>query len=375
MRAAVRFDARPHRRATLALLAVKTIVSIQILRALAATAVVFSHFQFILSQTIGSGTGLPSLHLGDAGVDLFFVISGFVMVYSAEPLFARARGPLTFFVHRAIRIAPIYWVATAIYVLMAAAIPAFEKGYSIELVAASFFFIPYLRPENVVQPVVGQGWTLNYEMFFYAIFAFAIVGSRRTAVVIASSVLIGVVIAGKLFAPLPLVLAFWSDPIILEFIFGMLLAIAYREGAKLPIPARFTLILVSFLVFFALYQYVSADPALRVITWGIPAALLMAGATLGGFSPPSRVWRAVAMIGDASYSLYLFHSFPIRGVLYLARAAGLDLAKSFWPLLAAAGVSAIVLAVAIHYLFERPVTKALRAYVIIPRTPGDYARP
>jgi exopolysaccharide production protein ExoZ len=338
----------------------KTIVPIQILRALAAIAVVFSHFNFDLSRTVGIQTALPDLHYGDAGVDLFFVISGFVMVYATEPYFARAGGSSTFFIHRLIRIVPIYWLVTLVYMLMALVVPVFGKNYSAGSVAASFFFIPYLRPENVIQPIVGQGWTLNYEMFFYVIFAFAVVATRRTAVIVATSVLMIAVIAGMVFAPLPMVIAFWSDSIILEFAFGMLIANAYRENVRLPKWAGASLIIAGALLFFFMSPRGPADPALRVVSWGIPAALVMAGATLAPFRPTSWPSYALAEAGDASYALYLTHSFPIRAVLYLALAVGIDPARIAWLLLAIAVVSAILLSILIYSLLERPVTRSFR---------------
>src|SRR5262249_52275672 len=159
-------------------------------------------------------------------------------------------------------------------VLIAISVPILAASYSAETVTTSFFFIPHLRAAGVIQPVVGQGWTLNYEMFFYVIFSFAVFGSRRTAVAVASVTLIGFVVVGQLFAPLPLVLGFWSDPIILEFVFGMLIALAYREGMRLPKSAAFGFVVAGILLFLALPRYVSVDPALRTVTWGGPAALL-----------------------------------------------------------------------------------------------------
>jgi len=165
-----------------------------------------------------------------------------------------------------------------------------------------------------------------------------------------------------------------SDPIILEFVFGMLLAIAYREGVRVPMLACIGLIVASFMLFFVLYRYVSADPALRAINWGLPAVLLVAGATLGGFSLASPWWRALAIIGNASYSLYLFHSFSIRAVISLAHRADLDLVKNTWPLLAIVVTLSITLALTIYYLFERPVAEVLRDRLIIARTPQNSAR-
>jgi peptidoglycan/LPS O-acetylase OafA/YrhL len=342
---------------------VKTIIPIQVLRALAATAVVAEHFQFDLSRRVGAPAPHPELWLGGAGVDLFFVISGFVMVYASEPLFARSGAALTFFSHRVVRIVPLYWLATATYLLMAAAVPALAKGYTFDWVLTSLFFIPYPRPDGVMQPVVGQGWTLNYEMFFYLIFTLAVLVRRTAAVAFASLVLGGVVLAGLVVAPSRPALAYLSDPIVLEFTLGMLLALAYRSRLRLPRPVSWALMLAGPVLLVTMTHFVSADPALRLFIWGMPMALVVAGATLGDFDLTAAAWRLLARLGDASYALYLFHSFAVRAVVYFVIWAKFDIAKMYWPLLAAAVAGAIVMAILIHYIFERPVTQALRGAV------------
>ena len=275
------------------------------------------------------------------------MISGFVMVYASEPLYARTGGPSTFFMHRVIRIVPLYWLVTGLYLLIAVIIPAFDKGYSFNMVAASLFFIPYMKPEGVMQPIVGQGWTLNYEMMFYVIFALAVVGSRQVAVAIALSTLVGACIAGWALQPLPPMMAFWTNPIILEFTYGMLIAVAWREGFKLPQAVAFGLIVAGPLLFFFLSWIGSADPTFRALTWGGPAAILVAGATLADFSLKSWIWHALAAIGNASYALYLFHPLLIRCVLYFARWLGFDLTVLAWSLFFVAVPVAIISALAI----------------------------
>ena len=93
---------------------------------------------------------------------------------------------------------------------------------------------------------------------------------------------------------------------------------------------------------------------------GLPAAVIVAGAAFGDFSLRSPAWRPIAVVGDASYALYLFHSIPVRVILIGGTWMGIDIASRPWPYLAAAVVGAIALAVAIYYLFERPVVRLLR---------------
>jgi peptidoglycan/LPS O-acetylase OafA/YrhL len=320
---------------------------------------VFAHFQFDLGRYAHARDALPDLSLGNAGVDLFFVISGFVIVYASEPLFGRPGAPLRFFTHRAIRIVPLYWLVTTLYIAMAFGIPHFGKDYSLATVVASYLFVPLRGVDGYVEPVVGQGWTLNYEMLFYVVFTFAVWAPRRIAVALAATVLLAAVIAGQIAAPASATLVFWSNPIVVEFLLGMAIALAYRDGVRLPQPVAVVIMIAGFTLL-ALGNYAVHVSDQRLIMFGLPAALVVAGATFGAFSLHATGWTLLAVVGDASYALYLFHSFAVRGVLMLAARTGLDVARHPWPYLAAAVIGAIAIAVAVHYTFERPVTRLLR---------------
>jgi exopolysaccharide production protein ExoZ len=348
---------------------VTVIVPIQVLRAAAATAVVIGHFQAVTSPT--AEYFVPYAKLGSAGVDLFFIISGFVMVYASEPMFGRADGPLNFFARRVIRIVPLYWLATTVYVVVAAAAPSLvEVPYSIEFLVSSYLFIPVARPGGAMNPVVGQGWTLNYEMLFYVIFAIGVLGTRRAAVAVSSLALVGLVAVGRLFEPSSPVLAFWTDSIILEFIYGMVLGLAYREGLRLPKWLSAAVLIAGLALFYVNLEIFEIPRALanglvipRSVAYGVPAAVVVAGATLGDFSLKGAGWRMLSVVGDASYALYLFHAFPVRAMIHLFKLIGVEVdAHRFVCLAVTVGVSA-VMATIIYYLFERPVTLALRSLV------------
>jgi exopolysaccharide production protein ExoZ len=331
------------------------IVPIQVLRAVAALAVTIIHCQADLIRFGGwKAEPTPVLQtLGGAGVELFFVISGFIMVYASERLFGRADGPWIFFTHRVIRIVPLYWFVTTIYLALILLVPAFEKGYPAAFIAASYLFIPMARPDGVMEPLVGQGWTLNYEMLFYVIFAMTVFASRRAAVAIASLVLVGAIVVGQIYAPLPPLLHTWTQPILFHFVIGMAIGLAYCEGARLPAFPSWVLMIAGAVLALRL-------PGLPDFGWGIPFALLVAGATFGRFSPRGPVWHWLSVIGSASYALYLFHAITSRAVVFTLLWLGLDVSRA--PLLyhAMAVVAATVAAVAIYYVFERPVTRALR---------------
>ncbi len=133
---------------------------------------------------------------------------------------------------------PLYWLATTLVLALAFARPGLlgagteGPGYLV----ASYLFWPMARTDGAVQPLYSLGWTLNYEMAFYALFALALPLGRRGAVLGVLALLAGLVLIGQLPGPWPVPLAFWSDPIVLEFACGAGLALARQEGLRLPGP-------------------------------------------------------------------------------------------------------------------------------------------
>ena len=340
----------------------RALLSIQILRAVAALGVLAHHTAHEVAAKTGVTLPLREFVVGAGGVDLFFVISGFVMVYASERLFAQPGASRVFFLRRLARIVPLYWAMTAIlvgYVFVAHRIfpPPF---ITTEGVIASFLFIPWPLPNGLMAPVHALGWTLNYEMFFYAVFALAIALPRRGAVLAVTTLFALLVVLG-LTIPLPQPFAFWFSPIILEFCFGMLIALAWRDGRRLPRWASLLLIVA------ALFAYAASAVwgpfvAWRWLEWGVPGAMLVAALTLAQETPaPGPVARAFVFLGDASYSLYLVHAIVIPGVRRLMPA--LDPPLMPW-LYALALVAASILAACLSYLwFERPITRALQRWI------------
>ena len=145
-----------------------TLYGIQYLRALAALAVVVFH------AAERSGYAFA---IGAAGVDVFFVISGFIMWVIAD---RRPLSPGRFLADRIRRIVPVYWLATGVMVAGALAGLFPNLVLTVEHVVASLAFVPARSPSTgALWPVLVQGWTLNYEMFFYLVFAASLVLPAR----------------------------------------------------------------------------------------------------------------------------------------------------------------------------------------------------
>jgi exopolysaccharide production protein ExoZ len=335
------------------------LVSIQLLRAAAALAVLLAHIRLDFVTRLDIPERFKSFEPGMAGVDLFFVISGFVMVHASAGLFGRLDGPAIFWKRRLARIVPLYWAVTTLYVALSLVVPSARSQYEPSLILASYLFWPYPR-EGEFFPVVGLGWTLNYEMFFYLLFGMALFLRRGFAVAAVGVALAALVLLGSritLTGPL----AFWSNSIVLEFVLGMLLALAFKAGLRLPLGLAAALAAAGVAgLYLAGAGWLAAWP--RGLVWGLPAAAIFAGAVLGRW-PPGRYGLAGAAValGDASYALYLTHAFVIRFFRELAEHGVLDPKRSPYLYAALVTATACAAAIAVYRVFERPATRWLQA--------------
>ena len=350
---------------------------IQILRAFAALCVVAFHAQSdaaVVAARLGTDFARSAVFPWLAGVDIFFVISGFIMVYASSRWFGSPRGPRVFLAHRVARIVPLYWATMMVYLAVLLLTPWLLNSEYLapRFVVASFLFIPAARPDGLVQPLYSLGWTLNYEMFFYALFAISLAFPRRRAVPGLIGALILTVALGQVFAPLPQPLTFWSDPIILEFAFGMALGWASAEGVFFNRPFRlgFAVAGVALLALGAAQAgQLSALP--RPLAYGLPAALLVASAALA--SPRRRrvevpLIRWGVILGDASYALYLLHPFVIRALRELVTRTAIGGLVGPWAFVMLSILCAAVAAIGVNRVFERPITRATRRLLERPAT-------
>lgn len=340
---------------------------IQVLRAGAALSVAMLHAQHdahAVAARLGAAFEPGDLFPWAAGVDVFFVISGFIMVYASRDLFAGPDGTRIFLVRRIARVVPLYWAVTTLYGAVALAAPALLNGEALSpsLVLASYLFIPVARPDGLVQPIYSLGWTLNYEMEFYAVFAFAIAWPRRRAIVVLILALVALVATGRLLAPLPAPLGFWTDPIILEFGFGAMLGLCRLEGARMGPLFRIGLAGAGLVVLALDLLRTGGLVVPRVLAYGGPAAMLVAAAAFedGGARSAGRLARLGAALGDASYGLYLVHPFVIRAGRELAVRSRLGTIVGPWGFVALALCGATGAALLVFHVFERPLTERLR---------------
>lgn len=279
--------------------------SIQYLRGIAALMVVIFHASRETRQMFGE----EMFAWGEFGVDIFFVISGFVMVFSISRSDSGI-SPVIFIVNRLLRIAPMYWMLT---ILMGAAVLVRPDLFRIAEFSTvhflkSVFFLPHFHPriENAVMPLLVPGWTLNYEMYFYLVLGCCIaVTKKRTTALTTISILTGFLI-GTALESRGAFYVFLGNPIAFEFIFGMLLGEAYLRGYLLPHQVARPLAIASFAAI-----VLTSDLNFRIGTAGAAAALLVYSLLSVQTSIGGALRDVLRFIGDSSYSLYLTHIFTI----------------------------------------------------------------
>ncbi|NOG72935.1 acyltransferase [Roseicella sp. DB1501] len=270
------------------------LIEIQLLRGVAALAVVLHH--------AADRAGL-SFGVGAAGVDIFFVISGFIMWMVGTD---RPASPLRFAWARLARVAPLYWLVTigiaALALLLPAAMPNLHP--TPQTLLLSLFFIPHRNAEGAIFPLLVPGWTLNFEMVFYLLFAASLALPRQARLGMLLATLGLLATAGLALQPDHPVAVTCTSPLLLEFAGGIGLAVLWRQGRLPGRAGGWSMMALGFGAFAALELNGFHAEDWRVLLWGVPAWLLVAGALSAG-----AVGRhgPAALLGDASYSIYLMH--------------------------------------------------------------------
>ncbi len=278
---------------------------IQALRFVAALLVLVTHSTFYVAERLLPG--YPVWSRGAAGVDIFFVISGFVMVVSSRDLLGKPNAASVFFIRRIARIVPLYWMATTVKLLAVLVIPAavLRADLNFNYVLSSYLFLPARDAEGGITPLLGVGWTLNFEMFFYLVFAIAL-ATRISPYRFVGVIFGGLAVLALFRTPEWPTVAFWADTIVLEFVAGMLLARVCHAGFALPTAPAFALLVMGLIGL--LYPWGGALPDFaRVLTWGVPAIAVVTAVAMLEPVLRGRVPGSLLLLGEASYALYLFH--------------------------------------------------------------------
>jgi exopolysaccharide production protein ExoZ len=343
-------------------------IGIQILRGIAATLVVCHHS---LEESLAISTKVAPewlIALGASGVDIFFVISGFIIysvTYGREP---RNPEPApSFLLKRCIRIFPLYWIC------LFATLALWSSGYfyrSLHLDAGILGSSFFLLPSNKL--IIGVAWTLVYEMYFYYLFSITLyIRNARISVITTTGLICAGLLLSNLLPPGDLK-HFLSNPIALEFCFGLILSHFIHSRPLEGIWLRYMwvpgLILMAGAAAFVENKFGStAGPGsnIRYLAWGLPALLVTVSFIKMQFGK-SLLNRILLPIGDASYSIYLTH--PTMMILFAFLIKYHVLKPIAYPIILPLLFVVISLGfgLLIHYSIERPILAWLRGRLPMP---------
>lgn len=281
----------------------KRINSIQALRGIACIFVILTHIEFI--------------GIGAFAVDIFLCISGFIMMYSTQ----KKDNP-NFLLKRLVRIIPLYYLLTFITTIAMLLVPSMfqEVTFQFQYLIKSLLFIPFdITGQYAIQPLLRIGWTVNYEIFFYLIFAVSLKISHKYRGLISTLIILILVIIHPSIPLSNIPMYYYSQPILLEFVFGILIYYIYQYlTTKKELLIRYKSIsYISLIIIISIFIYLCVigttkdiNEYHRITTWGIPCSLIVFLSLLLEFY--YDIPKQLTQLGNISYSVYLVHYYPIQ---------------------------------------------------------------
>lgn len=343
------------------------------LRFIAAFAVLLHHCQSQLNQSL-----LTTFHAfqGQWGVDLFFIISGFVIHTSTANLWQRPGSSVEFSLRRIIRIYPLYTSLTLLMATMLVIAPSAFSTYhfSIQQLLLSLSLWPSQTP-----PYLGVAWTLSYEMVFYLCYALLLALSQNRTYALALIPLFGLGSILWLFNPSDVgIRAFAMDGLLMEFCLGVISAELCLRKIKLHTP---TLLALALLLLITLFPIAHMDQSYRLIGFALPLwpifHILVQGEWLSLNHHSQTSWLSkpwIVALGESSYALYLSHPISLKfSALLLHKFPSIQLHKSIGTQLLAFTIAlslSLFFALGLWKFFDQPVQTFLRSK--LPRSTPIY---
>jgi exopolysaccharide production protein ExoZ len=336
-----------------------TLFVIQSLRGIAALLVVLFHLGEQSQVHLGRNFIYGLFGMGKSGVDFFFLLSGFIICHIHYDDFGRPSQFRSYVIKRVVRVYPLYLILTLIALACYVAGFGHTSKLSAQVVARSFLLLP--QPAHTY-PIINVAWTLSYEVFFYAVFAFGIIAGRKRLILLAGAVLLGSV-ANAVFT-LPFAEITWIDFIFskfnLEFAGGCIIAYLVRKRAvrASQAVAALTLGLGTFILSWVLfYRSGSENPS---IFFGAPYALIVLGAAALDLRRSVRVPWMLTRLGDATYSIYLTHFILLIGLLTVSKRLALVSVLGYPAAITMMLIATLLTGYLVYAVLEKPLLAGLR---------------
>ncbi len=320
------------------------------MRAIAALLVVLYHAGY--KASIYSNNPLDWFHIGGAGVDLFFIISGFIMCYTVDN---KKVSLSKFLVARVKRIIPLYWVLTSFALLAFILFPdKVNSSGGHTGIAVSYFLIP-----TTDSYLIKNGWTLSYEFFYYFLFSMGLFFTSKLRYLLPAALIISLVAVGALVQPELQIFRFMTDQFLLEFAFGIFVFYLYKKQV-LNNTTGYIFLILGVLAFIFVNQSELENP--RAIMYGLPTLLFFIG--MISLEPSFQkkknnlFLQLLGNIGNSSYSLYLLHPFVLVAASIIL--VKLGLAENGYLFVALLTVSSIIGGHLCYLLLEKNLQKMVK---------------
>jgi len=363
----------------------KKILSIQALRGVAAVLVVFCHsMQY---QSIFSPVHLErylGYCFGGFGVDIFFVISGFIMVYISTEDFGQNKAMASFLLRRIIRIFPMYWIValTVLFIIIPSGLYSqimLEKqqivvsaSHNLKYVIENLLLLPpFYVTKGIIPPIVAVAWTLFLEMFFYIIFGILLIFNRKIFLPTLCSIFVCLILLKFYFLNFNIVnifspyVNFYGEDIILEFLFGCFIAELYLADKLLSNNVAILLLVLSILAILSSYHrhLIPIKSLMKSIQYGIPSAFIVLAVLSLEINRKIKIPAFLTRLGNSSYSIYLTH-LSIFLVIFISLFKQIE-KYIYIPsdlVVIALWVACVFLGCLVYEYIEKPITIWLRCF-------------
>lgn len=338
----------------------KTLVGVQYLRAIAALMIVAFHAFNAVRDRIDPNAW--QLNIGNARVDVFFAISGLMIVLTTYKQWGQVGFYWKFLKRRLIRVVPLYWFATSIKLALILAVPsvALSSGQNWWHIIASYLFIPAYNDTGMIFPLLVPGWTLNFEILFYIIFAIALL-LRVSPIKFVVPIFCAMAAIGYAFGPFEWAPMSLFSERLLTFCLGMMIGLAVKRQQLLSLNASMVIIPISiFLLLAGNHVFDVPLGEMPFLMWGVPAGILIYALISFEYEASIADISILHKLGDASYCIFLFHPFVVTPIAMVVKKLSLGTPASLAVVAVSALVVSSIVGYVIHLLLEKPFLAYMR---------------
>jgi exopolysaccharide production protein ExoZ len=346
----------------------KNLELIQVLRGIASLLVVFLHSTVNVNSLLKKEFCFNAFVFGGAGVDIFFVLSGFIITYTSIKALQTSRTPLPFLRRRFVRIFPAYWVVITLFLIIQLLFTSFYSSGAYNFTLPNVLATYFLLPDHTM--VNGVSWTLTYELFFYFLFSLAFFIPKKNIALW----------LGILYALIIIVLhCFGYDaqqqqnkwlqlitlPMNTEFVMGIIAALTIskiRSSVALPFLIAGCLLFIGGAILHDTGYSVTHNGFNRVILFGIGSFFIITGLVKYELQRKVEVHSFLLKLGEASYSLYLLHLPLVVACIKIIAKLGITNNIIIRGLLIVAIIIICFGSILFFRFIEKPIIDKLNAY-------------